>query len=61
MVTMTKPSKHLLKCRFAKYRNGPDGDKFNIEFDPGNGVIEEVSFARAEEIVEKDQLEDEEW
>lgn len=61
MVTMTKPSKHLLKCRFAKYRNGPDGDKFNIEFDPGAGVIEECSFARAEEIVEKDQLEDEEW
>lgn len=61
LVTMTRSSRHLLKCRFAKYRNGPDGDKFNLEFNPGRGLIEEVSHARAEEIVEEDAAEDEEW
>ena len=61
LVTMTRSSNHLLKCRFAKYRNGPDGDKFNLEFNPGKGLIEEVSHARAEEIIEEDAAEEEEW
>ena len=61
LVTMTRSSMHLMKCRFAKYRNGPDGDKFNLEFNPGKGIIEEVSNARAEAIVEEDAAAEEEY
>ncbi|CAB4193135.1 DnaB Replicative DNA helicase [uncultured Caudovirales phage] len=56
VITMVRSSQHLLKGKVAKYRNGEDGQKFNLLFDPGRGVLEEVNDSKAKDIMEADDI-----
>lgn len=59
VVTMKQQSKHVMKFRLAKFRNGQDGQTWFAEFNPNNGKYVEVSGDRAQEIIEMDAEEDE--
>lgn len=54
VITMTRASQHVLRCKIAKYRNGEDGQRFAIQFDPGKGIVEEINQDRANELIELD-------
>lgn len=60
VITMTRASNHVLRCKLAKYRNGEDGQKFTLHFDPGKGIVEEINGDRANELIEIDAAEDDE-
>jgi replicative DNA helicase len=55
VITQRQWSKHVLACRVAKYRNGEGDARFYIEFRPGDGIIREVSFNKAQEIIDADK------
>jgi replicative DNA helicase len=56
VITMVPPSRHVRKAFVAKNREGPDGDYFHLEFDPGRGVVEEVTADQAQSIMEETEL-----
>lgn len=58
VVTMMKPSQHVMKFRLAKFRNGEDDEMWWCKFTPNTGQFDEISGDRARELISEDQLED---
>lgn len=54
VVMLAAKSPHVRRMSIPKFRHGPDGQNFYIEWDPNNGVIEEISGDRAAELIQKD-------
>lgn len=54
VITMASPSRSVLKCRMAKYRNGPGGFTWHMQFQPEVGLIKEVSANAAQRLIDKD-------
>lgn len=57
VITVQRRSPHLLEAFVGKYRHGRDGDKFHIEFQPDEGIFEEITVERADVIKQCDDLE----
>lgn len=57
VLTLSKKTKRVLQMRLAKYRHAPDQQKWYVNFDPGNGVIEEVSADDASDLMDADMEE----
>lgn len=55
VITMRQWSKHVIACRVAKYRNGEGDGRFYVEFRPGDGIIQEVSYNKAMDIIDQDK------
>lgn len=55
VLTFRQLSKHALAGRIAKNRNGPGDARFWIEFKPGEGIIQEVSYNRLQDIIDEDK------
>lgn len=55
VITQRQMSTSVLGMKMAKYRNGRSGQKWYMEFRPGDGVIKEVSYSRALDLIDKDK------
>lgn len=55
VLTFRQLSKHVIAGRVAKNRNGEGELRFWIEFRPGEGIIREVSYNRAMDIIDEDR------
>jgi len=55
VLTFRQWSKHVLAGRVAKNRNGEGDARFYLEFRPGEGIIREVSFNKAQDIMDQDK------
>jgi replicative DNA helicase len=55
VVTLVKRTERVLKFRFAKYRHGPDGQKWWVNQDLNAGVFREVNGNEAAEIMDEDR------
>lgn len=54
VITGRQMSKHVLACRVAKNRNGEGDGRFWVEFRPGEGVIKQISYNKALDIIDQD-------
>lgn len=55
VLTFRQLSKHMIAGRVAKNRNGEGDARFWIEFRPGEGLIQEVSYQRGQDIIDQDR------
>lgn len=55
ILTFRQWSKHVIAGRIAKNRNGEGDARFYVEFRPGEGLMQEVSFNRAQDIMDEDK------
>lgn len=61
VITMKKLSARTIVMKMVKNRNGRDGFRWYCHFDPSRGIFEEVSFNKAQALIEQDKdAEDEE-
>jgi replicative DNA helicase len=56
-ITAAQWSPSVLKCKMAKVRNGKSGGVFYVQFQPGLGVIKEITANQAERLRDRDQAE----
>lgn len=61
VLTIRRISSSVNRLHLVKYRHGPDGQKFYAQFSPGQGVFEEVARSIADELIEYDKENDEEY
>lgn len=59
VLTLSRVSTSVRKCKLVKYRHGRDGQQFFIRFRPGAGDIEEISGDEADHLKEQDLLDEE--
>jgi replicative DNA helicase len=55
VITMKLQSKSVLKMRMAKNRNGGGDHRWYMQFQPGDGIIKEISANKAIELSDKDK------
>lgn len=55
LLTMAKQSTRVMKMRLAKFRHGPDGQKWFCRFSPGTGQYDEIDGDKAAEMMEDDR------
>lgn len=55
LVTLKPRSEHLLRLTIQKNRHGPHGVKWFAQFDPGQGIFDEVSSSKAATIEDRDK------
>ena len=60
LITMRQHTQSTLQMKLAKNRHGPGGDKWWVRFQPGEGVIDEISFADAQDLMDKDKDQEDE-
>jgi hypothetical protein len=58
VVFINSMSKHIIKYKTKKYRNGEGEFGWWANFDPSNGIFREVDFKTAEAIMEADEEEE---
>ena len=56
VITMVKMSESVLVMKLAKHRNAPDGFKWYVHFDPAHGKFEEVTYDKALDIKDADDV-----
>lgn len=55
VITLRQISRHVIACRVAKNRNGEGDGRFWVEFRPGDGIIQQVSYNKALDIEDQDK------
>jgi replicative DNA helicase len=55
VVTQRQFSKSVIGMKMAKFRNGPSGFKWWMQFNPGDGVIKEVGWSKAQDLMDDDR------
>lgn len=55
VLTFKQQSQRVVMGRVAKYRNGPGDQRFYLQFEPGEGIIKEVSYNKAQDIIDEDK------
>lgn len=55
VLTFRQLSKRVLAGRVAKNRNGEGDARFYLEFRPGDGVLKEVSYNKAQDLIAEDK------
>lgn len=55
VITQKQISRSVLMMKMAKNRNGPGGFKWYMQFQPDAGIIQEVSFSKAMDLMDADK------
>lgn len=55
VLTLKQMSRSVIAMRMAKHRNGSGDHRFYLEFRPGDGVIQEVSYNKAMDLMDADR------
>lgn len=55
VLTFRQQSQHVIAGRVAKNRNGAGDGRFYLEFRPEEGVIRQVSYNKAQDIIDQDK------
>lgn len=55
LLTMAKQSARVMKMRLAKFRHGPDNQRWYCKFSPGTGQFDEIDGDEAAQLIEDDK------